>query len=249
MTTSTHCSWIASILTVRARPPLRASHAAILCLLGCGGGSSAPQTNDAGVLHDAGLKKDALPEVAADVPPPVTKRVFITREGWNGDLVAAGKASTPTASADALCAEAATLGKVSGTWHAWISTSTSNAADRIDLAASRVMLDGTKVFDPASANGLIPLTRLLVDEYGGKVSQTAIGQVWTATDVFGHYETNKGPPLDDACKQWTSASSSVGGTAGVTGAIKSDTGVDEDWTDGWNNTSCDGISQLYCFEE
>jgi len=187
-----------------------------------------------------------------------TKRVFLTSKSFTGDLSTLGKASDGLAGGDALCNAAAKAAKLTGTWVAWLSTASTKASSRVDMTAIRVAVDGTtKVFDPADSSGLTAIAAFDMDESGNTVDTSLDATTgldgtaaWSATDGLGSYET--GTPgnglTDDACKSWTSASSTLAATVGDPSAAA--TG-DSSWTDGTGSSSasCNSAQHLYCFEK
>jgi hypothetical protein len=192
----------------------------------------------------------------ADAPPPVTKRVFVTSGLFTGDLAGEGAASDGIAGADSLCSAAAKTAGLTGTWLAWVSTSTTDAASRIDVTAIRVQLDGRKVLKPSVPNGLVAVAPLTMDEKGHSLPTAGYGnfEVWTATDALGHYETGKpitGSSTDNACAAWTQGSSKLSAVEGSLGAVVSSIVPSSNWTDGAPTgfDTCDATEHLYCFEK
>ena len=100
--------------------------------------------------------------------------VFVTSTSSNGDLGG-------LAGADATCNSLAQTAGLSGTYVAWLSTSTTDARDRID-DASYIRVDGTPI-----ANNLADLidgslqNAVLLDETG----TTMAVRVWTGTLALG----------------------------------------------------------------
>ena len=93
----------------------------------------------------------------------------------------------------------------------------------------------------------------VLDTSGDEDAGVDVYSVWTGTDGHGHFETqpSSGSPLDDACKGWTSASSSLTGVEGRLGAVASDAVPGSNWTDGSPDglDTCAIAARLYCFEK
>ena len=239
-------------------------HALVLALgalplvAACSSSSAEATTHDAGHGADTGSEK-ADTGTKKDAGAPVTKRVFVTSGKFTGDFATQGGASDGLSGGDAVCNMAAQTAGLTGTWVAWLSTSETNAASRVDLTAIRVLVDGTtKIFDPAGSDGLVSLNPLTMTENGDTLPTSGDGdgfEVWTGTDGNGHYETEStegtSASTDDACKGWTSSSSSLAAVEGSLGAVASSVVPDSNWTDGSPDglDTCDVGDRLYCFEK
>ncbi len=138
---------------------------------------------------------------------------------------------------DAICNARASEAGLSGTFVAWLSTSTVDAKDRIpDQAYYRV--DGVKVVDDKSdlIDGDLD-ARIDIDETGAMTPSGIPDRlVWTGTVGSGvGIGTN-------SCADWTDATTSSDGIQGVTTLA----------TDFWafaTVTQCGLEARLYCFEE
>ena len=138
------------------------------------------------------------------------------------------------AGGDATCTSAATAAGLPGTWTAWLSTTTTDARDRI-IDAAYELLDETVVANSKAdlLDGTldVPINR---DENGtGGVNS----RVYTGTQGDGTLATNAQPN----CQDWTTNGGSEG----------SQTGDSTLTTSGWTNTGGLGCGsangRLYCF--
>src|SRR5262249_25298259 len=168
------------------------------------------------------------------------KRVFVTSTTYDGNLGG-------LAGADAKCAARAAAAGLSGTYKAWLSSSTTSAASRLTHATVPYKrTDGVTV-----ANNWTDLTdgalavQISHDEFGHEVD--AAGFVWTGTANDG--SNLGGPP----CCDWTCNLSE--GVIGITSPVSGPTSI---WTwfcfgyDGcpWPAfQSCDQPLVLYCFQQ
>ena len=174
--------------------------------------------------------------VAPPLPPPV-KRVFVTSSTFNGNLAATGVAADGLAGADKLCAAAAQNANLGGTWVAWLSTSTTNAIDRIGHNGPWYLVDRTTLVFPAKGAILSgPLVPIDLSEY--EAQPPGWGNVWTGTGSNGH--------LVDAahnCSDWTTSQWPADGTTGVRFFTTTA------WT-GYYAAPCnESNGRLYCFEQ
>jgi hypothetical protein len=137
------------------------------------------------------------------------------------------------ASADAVCQSTAVAASLPGTYIAWLSTSTTNAIDRLAGSRGWVRTDGVPFSDRPSdiAAGLIwsPIS-LLADgsEQAFDASSVVTGTVAAGTVANA---TN--------CSGWTAMS----GFAEV-GSLDHTIGG---WTDNLASSSCSAASRIYCF--
>jgi hypothetical protein len=162
-------------------------------------------------------------------------KVFVTSDQFRGNF----PGGVGLDGADASCTLAATNAGLSGNWTAWLSDSTTDAADRIlDSASGYQLLDGTVI-----ANNLADLVdgtlahAIDMDEDLTTISD-ASDETWTATDPDG---TRSG---GGTCANWTSID--VGDVAQIGLA----TAMDADWTDVNNIVdTCDTFNRLYCFAD
>ena len=153
-----------------------------------------------------------------------TLRVFVSSTVTNAALGG-------TSGADTLCTNLAASAGLGGTWSAWLSTSTVDAADRIDpTGAPYALVDGTVVAndlaDLLDGSVASPINR---DENGSPVAS----DVWTGT-------LQDGTAQGFDCGAWTSAA----GTGHCGAASQSDFR----WT---NNVTppCGAGLRVYCFED
>lgn len=162
---------------------------------------------------------------------PAGKRVFITRQRFNGNLGG-------LAGGDTKCSDVATAAGLNGTWKAWLSTTTVNAIDRITGAGPWVDMMGTTAFASKSAlSSTGPATSLWYDERGGFLSSE---NIWTATNSLGTYQW--GVVMAPPCDEWTSASMQSGARIGQVGRTGGD------WTS-YAGTTCDQTAHLLCLEQ
>lgn len=162
---------------------------------------------------------------------PSGKRVFITRDRFNGNLGG-------LTGGDTKCADAATAAGVTGTWKAWLSSSTVNAIDRLVDVGPWVDMQGTTAFASKSAittSG--PSTALWYDERGMFLSSE---NIWTATNSQGTYQW--GVIMAPPCDEWTSTSMQAGARVGQVGR------TGDAWTS-HSGTTCDQTAHLLCFEQ
>jgi hypothetical protein len=158
---------------------------------------------------------------------PVFNKVFVTSSTFNGDL--GGQSG-----ADAECASLASGAGLSGTFKAWLSTSTLNAKDKLGAARGFIRTDGQPFADQVSdiIAGKI-LHPIDLDENGAGIGTE---DVWTGT-------LKAGTAAALTCSNWTSNSNSVQGEEGVVfdGPLL--------WTDiGGGGTFCNNALPLYCFD-
>lgn len=195
-------------------------------LLGC----SSTSTNDAtggsgGVGGGASGAGGGSASTCGQVSAIDFKVVFVTKEKYPGNF-AQDQASAQEA-ANGSCAESAAQALPGRTWHAWISTSTSNAIDGLTGGPWR-MVDGQLVFE---------LSDLLTSSFPQKPAwlsaecYPAPKSVWTGTN-------NDGALASSNCGDWTSiASKGVRGSSGT--------------SSGWTNSGedeCSMENRFYCFE-
>ena len=133
--------------------------------------------------------------------------------------------------ADAQCMEAA-KGLLPGTWRAWLSTSTVDAAQRV-LDVPYYRLDGRRIARNRAAltnAATTPLENALNIDENGRTSQFA--QVWTGTDATGKATAT-------TCINWASVDTTgMAGNPSSTGAA---------WTE-QRADSCTASVALYCFQ-
>ncbi len=152
------------------------------------------------------------------------KRVFLSSASYNGNLGG-------LAGADSKCASLAAAAELGGAWKAWLSTSTTNAKDRIPDAEYR-LVDGTTVI----ANNKADLTDGTIRNYINKDEKSVTGNslVWTGT-------LSGGTVAGLTCSDWSSNAVSQYGVVGSS-EIRSAA-----WTLS-ASTWCGPSYRLYCFE-
>jgi hypothetical protein len=122
----------------------------------------------------------------------------------------------------------------SGTYKAWLSTSTANAITKLGSARGFVRPDGQPFADQVSdiAAGKI-LNTLSLDENGFDVGQQ---NVWTGTTDAGTINGS------NTCGDWTS---SIGSSFGELGETTGGAGA---WSDDAVETDCLVSASIYCFD-
>lgn len=139
------------------------------------------------------------------------------------------------AGADAQCQSLATGAGLSGTFKAWLSTSTVDAGTRLGTARGFIRPDGQPFADLVSdiTAGRI-LHPLIIDETGANIG---FRNVWTGTAPDGTVIAGS------TCLDWTDSTNTKLGGLGFSSA-----GTFE-WTDSSGALSCNNASQhLYCFD-
>ncbi|HEV2170657.1 MAG TPA: hypothetical protein VGR40_06900 [Candidatus Binatus sp.] len=126
-----------------------------------------------------------------------------------------------------------------GTYKAWLSTSTVDAVSRLGAARAFVRVDGAPIADQISdlTSGKI-LNPIDLDESGADQRSPGDSDVWTGS-------TNEGTVgSTGTCNDWTSTSGSVFGESGYFD------GGPARWSDSNGGFSCDDGAQLhlYCFD-
>lgn len=138
------------------------------------------------------------------------------------------------AGADAICASRAASAGLSGTYRAWVSSSSSSAMSRLGTASGWVRRDGRPV--AASATALLAgriLYPIALDEMGG-VSSAQDPAIWTGT-------LGTGAASGALCMDWTVSTSSLFGSSG-----RAFSGTNE-WTS-TAATPCAAQLAFYCFQ-
>jgi hypothetical protein len=171
-------------------------------------------------------------------PVPGHVKVFVTSPSYDGHFVGAGGVfPSGLAGADAACNTAAANGGQTGTWTAWLSDTTADAADRINNGggAPYQLINGTVI-----ASNLADLTdgtlaaAILIDESGNTIPGSF--EVWTATATDGTYSGA------GSCLDWTTddaAEDSQSGRADAMDATWTNVGVED----------CTVFNKLYCFAD
>jgi hypothetical protein len=199
--------------------------------------------------HDA-PSIDSLADVVGtgDVVVGGAKVVFITSITFIGVLGGLD-------GADFKCQELASQAKLSGTFKAWLSSTTLSAAARLTHSTGPyVLVNGTQVAaDWAGLTSGTLLRSIDRNEMGGAAptsnvlcSSTNVPAAWTSTAADGTLATTVGA----TCADWTTSGPSNGALLGVA----SQTG--SAWTDGCGDqtpvgtsTICAGAAALYCIEQ
>jgi hypothetical protein len=83
------------------------------------------------VLFTLGCMDSSVDDFVDDTPPSERHRVFYLRNGTLGKIMDSADTRTGIETADAECTAAAGVRDLGGTWRAWLSSSTVDAADRI----------------------------------------------------------------------------------------------------------------------
>jgi hypothetical protein len=173
------------------------------------------------------------PDDQEEPPAPATKRVFVTRGTYTGALASYVEARSGLEAADLICQLRAKAADLGGTWVAWLSSSTSDAIERVTDLGPWTMLDGQVAFEDRSQLFGEPLVPLDVDERGEVLEEYALPSVyvWTGTRAGGLRHA-------DTCGDWTVTSGQ-----GHFGR--------RSWSFAWTDdgsTSCDRQYRLVCLE-
>ena len=173
---------------------------------------------------------DAAPlDAPIDVTSPTSRRVFVT-----------SKTVTPNfgslSAADAICQSAAS--SLGGTWMAWLSTSSTSAASRLEHSADPYkLLDGTVVAsDWAGLTSGTLMHAINLDEH--KTLAPSATTVLTGTFLSGN-------SASDNCSNWTTVSSSYEVAAGEADALV----TDSSWTYALKGGCNATYYKLYCVEQ
>jgi hypothetical protein len=170
-------------------------------------------------------------------PTPPLNVVFVTSQTYDGSI----NGADGLAGADAACASLASAAHLpTGTYKAWLSTSTVDAAIRLGSARGFVRVNGEPFADHVSdiTAGTI-LGPIDLDELGNLHTEDGDGFVWTGTTNSGTIVSGK------ACQDWTSNSSMDSGETGIFD------GGPAFWSDDAGAAvNCANTSQarLYCFD-
>ncbi len=173
-------------------------------------------------------------------------RVFVTSTTYQGDFGGSdeedddnfsAKVTDAAAAADAICQARAIAASRTGTFRAFISTSTSSAASRITNPNNKpwYLYSGipNRIADNLSdlLDGTIQQA-INVDEFGQDVSTSTFA--WTGSEASGLVSSR-------TCKDWTSSSS---GDKGYVGSLLS---TDSKWAKS-KYFGCNKSYRLYCFQ-
>jgi hypothetical protein len=149
-------------------------------------------------------------------------QLFITTNGYNANF---GGLS----GADAVCMSEANAFGYPGTWKAVLSTTTTNARDRLTILYPVVLAGGGATI--ATTN----LWNTLTGSLGGS------NYTWTGSLSDGTVYTYYGGPL--TCNDWTDGTSSSYGGIGV-----DETGYEAEWLD-YSYDYCSTVFPLYCVNQ
>jgi hypothetical protein len=146
------------------------------------------------------------PTVAPTVAPTISiKRIFATSGSFTGNLGG-------LAGADTVCASYATSAGLTGTWVAYLSSSTTNAYDRITSNGPFYLVDKTtRIFHNKAGFLTTPINYISQNESGSDASGY---NIWTGTLSTGLKSTN-------TSNNWTEGSCSYYGTYGYLGSLSS----------------------------
>ncbi|MFH1807716.1 MAG: hypothetical protein ABIJ09_03150 [Pseudomonadota bacterium] len=173
---------------------------------------------------------EPLPDFAQD-----GKKAFVTTVSGTGDLSSWGDAAgqTGVAAADAVCQAQAGEASLSGSFKAWLSTSSVDAIDRFTSDGPWVTLDGVLI---ASSKADLTDNWLFTS-----INRTTDGHYLSADSVRTGTGSD-GVHTSDNCQDWTSASS--GDSCSVGAANSTGSG----WTSSYAGT-CSAMQRLYCLED
>jgi hypothetical protein len=183
-----------------------------------------------GGCSSSSADESSSPTVSATkMPTPVLtsnhKRVFITSTAFSG---AVGGLDA----ADMYCQSAATDAGLSGTYRAWLSTSSTNASDRIGDVGPWSSTRDNVVFSSKAALREAPSSEML-DEHG---AASATPDPWTGTDA-------RGAASGSDCEGWTN------GTGAATATTGTGFANDVEWGGGATTLHCDATAPLICFQQ
>lgn len=191
------------------------------------GSATDAQVEDSGTTDSGSI--DSGPDESDAGPPPVYNTVFVTSTSYQP-----GVDFDSVEAADELCAERAAAASLTGTFIAFLSSSTVNAIDRLAGAVGFARTDG-RVFAnlPTDiANGAV-LRAIDVDEFGAVTGNESIG-AWTGSNASGGAESSN-------CGDWAL---SDGGSYGAVGGIQA---TRNRWLYQWE-FACTESLRLYCFQ-
>jgi hypothetical protein len=166
---------------------------------------------------------------AAQDAGPQPNVVFVSSTALSGDFGVSGGA---LANADAVCAADAASAGVSGTFVAWISTTTVDAIDRLTGSRGWTRVDGTPVLDQPDGIVTGQMLDAIATEANGTRPATG-GDLWTGT-------WRSGRAISDPCSNWTTLS-------GAQYAIVGDAD-DAGFTWHGASISCNSSHRIACFE-
>lgn len=168
--------------------------------------------------------------LATPPPPPLAKRVFVTKNWVSGAIGG-------LAGADAWCQSQANQASLGGSWKAWLSDSLTSASSRLShYSGPYKLVDGSTTV-ANSWNTLISgnLSHIInMDQFKADASSIV---TWTNTNADGTINSTT-----NNCSSWTSQSSALSGNSGQSGF------ADSQWTK-FNSSTCNSYRPLYCFEQ
>ncbi len=191
-------------------------------------------TNDTGGA-DGVSDTNPVADTAGDTNPPPDaadagpKGIFITRATYTPDWGG-------VAGANFRCQASANAAQLGGTWKAWMSDTSHDAANEFTSDGPWIaVISGITLFQNKANLRGFPLAQIKTDELG----QPAANQWWTGTLANGV----KAP---DTCQDWSTKSQFPGGQ---TGGRKSQTGVPgKEWTEDVAY-SCQSTFALLCLQD
>lgn len=136
------------------------------------------------------------------------------------------------AGADAICQNRANAAGLTGTFRAWLSSSTVNALSRMGSARGFVRRDGAPLADTLES---LTTSRALLNAINYDENNVAVDSTlaWTGTSVAGVFSGN------GSCSDWTSTTGSA-----TSGNPQAGPGM---WTN-YGTGSCATPQRLYCFQ-
>lgn len=155
------------------------------------------------------------------------------------------------AGGDAVCNARAAEAGLTGTFKAWLSSSTESVADRftrstmpyVNVNGDLIANNFESLIIDSDGDGDVLFRPIDVDENGTKVFPGLTTQVWTNTQMDG---TQTNTDLALTCNDWTTSISAAGsrrqGRVGRIGVV----------TSSWTTTTfddCDSVGRLICFEQ
>lgn len=170
--------------------------------------------------------------------------VFLTNSEFDGNLK--GSAADAFQGADAKCQEAADAAKLPGEFVAWISTTTTNAVDRLAAKGARgwIRPDGLPVADTigdaASATDMLFKGRVYYPPRVTELGNVTSSYAWTSTDEAGALVAT-----GDSCNNYTSAGSANYGRLGA--AFGGSTLWTDDGSASVASRTCEKPHPIYCF--
>lgn len=171
-----------------------------------------------------------LTTTPVDIPPLASHRIFATSQTFQANQIGG------LAGADTICQQRAQTGGLPGTYKALLSSSSTDARDRILFEAPLKLPDGTKIADDWQDlwDGTLDHT-INKTEFNQLISNVTLHFVWSGTESNGFRDTN---PNTNFCNNWSVAN----GTVTNNGLAQYS---DYRWIDS-GSVSCGGGMGLYC---